>query len=121
MKNPRPSPRFPSPRRPRRALFVRHRPVTQQVIRSFTNVVTHLVGCDIDLDTTLGSTSVADELMLACEGTPFILTLISNRGTQVWPMGSVYTECADSCRVRFELREGASPGQFGQSHTVALS
>lgn len=101
--------------------FVRPaRPVTQQVIRSFTNVVTHLVGCDIDLDTTLGSTSVADELMLACEGTPFILTLISNRGTQVWPMGSVYTECADSCRVRFELREGASPGQFGQSHTVAL-
>ncbi|MBY0262844.1 MAG: NADP-dependent isocitrate dehydrogenase, partial [Phycisphaerales bacterium] len=55
-----------------------------------------------------------------CEDTPFKLTLISNRGTQVWPTGSVYTECVDYYRVRFELREGVLPGSIGQSRTVAL-
>ncbi len=101
--------------------FVRPaRPVSQQVIRTFTNVVTHVVGCDIYLDTPLSPISVADEMTRVCEDTPFKLTLISNRGTQVWPTGSVYTECVDYYRVRFELRDGIAPGQFGQSRTVAL-
>lgn len=101
--------------------FVRPaRPASQQVIRTFTNVVTHVVGCDIYLDTPLSPISVADEMTRVCEDTPFKLTLISNRGTQVWPVGSVYTECVDYYRVRFELREGTMPGQFGQSRTVAL-
>jgi isocitrate dehydrogenase len=54
------------------------------------------------------------------QDTPFKLTLISNRGTQVWPSGSVYTECVDYYRVRFELRDGVSPGAIGQSRAVAL-
>jgi isocitrate dehydrogenase len=40
----------------------------------------------------------------ACQDTPFRLTLISNRGTQVWPTGSVFTELVDYFRVRFELQ-----------------
>ncbi len=55
-----------------------------------------------------------------CADTPFKLTLISNRGTQVWPTGSVYTECVDYYRVRFELREDHRPGDFGQSRCVSL-
>lgn len=35
------------------------------------------------------------------------LTLISNRGTQVWPTGSVLTDCVNQYRVRVELAEGA--------------
>ena len=30
------------------------------------------------------------------------MIMISNRGTQVWPTGSVFTECVDQYRVRFE-------------------
>lgn len=30
------------------------------------------------------------------------LTMISNRGTQVWPTGSVFTDCVNHYRVRFE-------------------
>lgn len=30
------------------------------------------------------------------------LTMISNRGTQVWPSGSVYTDCVNHYRARFE-------------------
>jgi isocitrate dehydrogenase len=96
------------------------RPAAPRVIRTYTNAVSHVVGCDIYLDTPLSPISVAEEMTRVCEDTPFRLTLISNRGTQVWPTGSVYTECVDYYRVRFELREGVMPGGFGQSRCVAL-
>ncbi len=96
------------------------KPVRQEVIRTFTNIVTHVVGCDIYLDTPLSTGSVAEELQRICAETPFRLTLISNRGTQVWPTGSSFTECVDYWRARFELREGVAPGSFGQSRVIAL-
>lgn len=96
------------------------RPMGQTMIRTFKNVVTHVVGCDIYLDTPLAPVSVAEEMQRACQDTPFKLTLMSNRGTQVWPTGSVYTECVDYYRVRFELRDGVVPGSFGQARCVAL-
>ncbi len=96
------------------------KPLHQEVIRTFTSLVTNVVGCDIYLDCPMGSIAVADEMMRASQDTPFKLTLISNRGTQVWPTGSVYTECVDYYRVRFELKDGVTPGSFGQSRCVAL-
>jgi isocitrate dehydrogenase len=33
--------------------------------------------------------------------------MISNRGTQVWPTGSVFTECVDQYRVRIEAVNGS--------------
>ncbi|HYF15002.1 MAG TPA: isocitrate/isopropylmalate family dehydrogenase [Phycisphaerales bacterium] len=96
------------------------RPQHQQVVRTFANVVTHVVGCDIYLDTPLSPVAVADEMSRAAADTPFQLTLISNRGTQVWPTGSVYTECVDYYRVRFELKKDVAPGAIGQSRAVAL-
>jgi isocitrate dehydrogenase len=96
------------------------RPHTQEVIRTFTNVVSHVVGCDIYLDTRASTIELAEQMMRLCEDTPFRLTLISNRGTQVWPTGSVFTECVDYYRVRFELRDGIHAGAFGQGPTIAL-
>ncbi|MGD9690992.1 MAG: isocitrate/isopropylmalate family dehydrogenase [Phycisphaerales bacterium] len=96
------------------------KPLHQEVIRTFTNVLSHVVGCDIYLDSPLSTIAVAEEMMRASQDTPFKLTLISNRGTQVWPTGSIYTECVDYYRVRFELKEGVAPGSFGQSRCVAL-
>ena len=96
------------------------KPTGQQVIRTFKNVVTHVVGCDIYLDSPLSPLALAEEMQRAATDTPFKLTLISNRGTQVWPTGSVYTECVDYYRVRFELKDGVVPGAFGQSRCVAL-
>jgi isocitrate dehydrogenase len=101
--------------------FVRPpRPHGQQVIRTFKNLVTNVVGCDIYLDTPLSPLSLAEEMNRAAADTPFKLTLISNRGTQVWPTGSVFTECVDYYRVRFELKDGVTPGSFGQSRAIAL-
>ncbi len=96
------------------------RPQGQQVIRTFTTTVRHVVGCDIYLDTPLSPVSVAEEMNRISQDTPFKLTLISNRGTQLWPTGSVYTECVDYYRVRFELRDNHRPGDIGQSRCVAL-
>ncbi|MGH7132771.1 MAG: NADP-dependent isocitrate dehydrogenase, partial [Phycisphaerales bacterium] len=66
---------------------------------------TQVVGCDLYLDTTMPIAELAEQMQKLCEGTPFKLTMISNRGTQVWPTGSVYTECVDYYRVRFESRK----------------
>lgn len=96
------------------------RPTGQQIIRTFKNIVTHPVGCDIYLDSPLAPISLAEEMNRVAEDSPFKLTLISNRGTQVWPTGSVFTECVDYYRVRFELKDGVSPGTFGQSRAIAL-
>lgn len=101
--------------------FVREaKPSGPRVIRTFKNIVTQVVGCDIYLDTPLSPLALAEEMQRAAADTPFKLTLISNRGTQVWPTGSVYTECVDYYRVRFELKDGVAPGSFGQSRCVAL-
>jgi isocitrate dehydrogenase len=96
------------------------KPANQQVIRTFTNVVSHVVGCDIYLDSALSPMALADEMLRMAEDTPFKLTLISNRGTQVWPTGSMYTECVDYSRARFELRDEFKPGEFGQARCIAL-
>ncbi|MEK6703746.1 MAG: isocitrate/isopropylmalate family dehydrogenase [Planctomycetota bacterium] len=85
------------------------RPTTQQLIRTFTEMKAQVVGCDLYIDTTQPPAKIADAMGRLCEGTPFRLTLISNRGTQVWPTGSIYTECVDYLRVRFELKDAASP------------
>jgi isocitrate dehydrogenase len=96
------------------------RPEHQEVIRTFANIVTQVTGCDLYLDTPLPPTALADEMSRAANDTPFKLTLISNRGTQVWPTGSIYTECVDYYRVRFELKDGIAPGSFGQARCIAL-
>ena len=96
------------------------KPQTQLLIRTFKNVVTQVVGCDIYLDSIAQPIAIAEEMQKIAQETPFKLTIISNRGTQVWPTGSVYTECVDYYRVRFELKDPALAGSIGQSRTVAL-
>jgi isocitrate dehydrogenase len=96
------------------------RPQHQEVIRTFMNVVRHVTGCDIYLDTPLSPIAVAEEMQRVCADTPFKLVLVSNRGTQVWPTGSIFTECVDYYRVRFELKDEFRPGDFGQARCVAL-
>ena len=63
------------------------------------------VGCDIYLGAREQPASIAKKLQALCEGTPLKLSLISARGTQVWPTGSLYTECVDHHRCRFERRD----------------
>ena len=72
------------------------------------------------IDATIPVLDLARRLERLAEGTPFRLTMISNRGTQVWPSGSPYTEIVDYFRVRFELRDDAFLGAIGQMPTIHL-
>ncbi len=96
------------------------RPMGNPMLRTFTQVVSSVVGCDIYVDATHPPTELASILGQIAASSPFKLTLISNRGTQVWPTGSVYTECVDYYRVRFELKPGAVKGTLGQGPAIAL-
>jgi isocitrate dehydrogenase len=96
------------------------RPQHQEVIRTYTTAVTQVHGCDLYLETALTPPVLAEEMQRFTADSPFKLTLISSRGTQVWPTGSIYTECVDYYRVRFELKDPAASANFGQSRCIAL-
>jgi isocitrate dehydrogenase len=97
------------------------RPSVNRLMRTFETVESAVYGCDIYIDTTITPLELAQRLERLAEGTLFRLTMISNRGTQVWPSGSPYTEVVDYYRVRFELRDAPTMlGQIGQMPTIHL-
>ena len=96
------------------------RPQTNTLMQTFTQVVSRHVGADLYLDTTMPANELAGHLERLASGTPFKLTMMSNRGTQVWPSGSIFTECVDYWRVRFEVRDASTKGSFGQGPLIAL-
>ena len=96
------------------------RPTSQTALRTFEQVVKQVCGVDVYLDDPISTLELAEQMNRLAADTPFRLTLISNRGTQVWPTGSVFTECTDYHRVRFELKPGIEPGRFGQGPAIAL-
>ncbi len=96
------------------------RPHVNELIQTFTQKRSDVVGCDIYIATTSPPLELAQKLERLAVGTPFKLTMISNRGTQVWPSGSVYTEVVDYFRVRFELEDKHLIGQIGQGPTIHI-
>lgn len=60
-----------------------------------------IVGVDMFVESNEQPTAVAEKC-LAHVGNQFKLVTISNRGTQVWPTGSVFTNLINQYRCRFE-------------------
>jgi isocitrate dehydrogenase len=87
------------------------KPFSAAAVHTFGPGTTEVVGADVYLDAAEGCQELAKHLQQLCDGTPFRLKLISNRGTQVWPTGSVYTDCVDYWRARFERVDGAKVAQ----------
>jgi isocitrate dehydrogenase len=59
----------------------------------------------IGVDLFIASVEQPEVIAKKCQrhaGVKFKLVNISNRGTQVWPTGSVYTNLVNQCNVRFE-------------------
>ncbi|MGA1468312.1 MAG: hypothetical protein ACO38V_11785, partial [Phycisphaerales bacterium] len=96
------------------------RPTSYRLRRTFETPVSHHCGADLYIGSTLPPFELAAKLQSICESGPFKLTLLSNRGTQVWPSGSVYTEVVDYYRARFELKDPAMVGRLGLMPTVKL-
>ena len=87
------------------------RPFASAAVHTFGPGTTEVVGADVYLDASEGCHDLARHLQDLVKDTPFRLKLISNRGTQVWPTGSVYTDCVDYWRARFERVDGAKVAQ----------
>ena len=68
------------------------------------------VGVDVFLDWTPGrANDLAAKLIAASAQSKLALTMITNRGTQVWPRASEMTRCVDHWRCRF-MGEGPIDG-----------
>jgi isocitrate dehydrogenase len=65
-----------------------------------------IVGADIFIESALQPNAIA-QIVSKHEKPNLKLLIISNRGTQVWPTGSVYTNLVDQFRLRFETEAGA--------------
>ncbi len=96
------------------------RPRVNRMMRTYETLTSAIVGCDIYIETLLAPHDLAQRLEMICENSPFKLTMMSSRGTQVWPTGSVYTEVVDYYRARFELRDTAMTGRVGQQSPIFL-
>ncbi|KAJ3255809.1 hypothetical protein HK103_006067 [Boothiomyces macroporosus] len=63
------------------------------------------VGMDIFIDTDLLPKALASVLEPFAKQSGLDLVMISNRGTQVWPTGSVFTQVVNHYRCRFQSKE----------------
>lgn len=65
-----------------------------------------IMGIDLFIESELNAAAVADIVKPKLRQ-GFKLVNISNRGTQVWPTGSNFTECVNSYTLRFEAKKDA--------------
>ncbi len=70
-----------------------------------------MVGVDVFIESNYLQPAELAELAKKRLNESFDLVMISNRGTQVWPTGSIYTELVNEYRVRFEKKEGTTVTQ----------
>ncbi|TNE89398.1 MAG: isocitrate dehydrogenase [Deltaproteobacteria bacterium] len=71
------------------------------------------VGVDLFIDSDRTPDEVAAIVQKACKGA-LQVKMISNRGTQVWPTGSVFTDCVNHHRVRVEADGAVEPKEIFQ-------
>jgi isocitrate dehydrogenase len=79
------------------------KPEKNPLIMSKEEVQEVIVGVDLFVESEEQPTVVAEKLLRLC-GKDFELITISNRGTQVWPKGSIFTNLVNQYRCRFETK-----------------
>lgn len=109
-------PEFSKPREAKDGVAIFTKPAAPSVQRMMESNVDNadkkIVGVDLFIETNLLGQAIVDKI------TPHLtpsqkLIMISNRGTQVWPSGSIFTECIDHYRVRVE-------GEMNQKEIFSL-
>lgn len=80
------------------------------MLESVENAQEKIMGVDIFIESNLQPEELAEK----CQrhgGVKYKLLNISNRGTQVWPTGSVYTNLVNQYNIRFESTDDTSLSQ----------
>jgi isocitrate dehydrogenase len=83
------------------------KPSTQKMMATAARKPETIVGIDLFFESNQTAEVLGPQLQ-KFEHAGANLIMISNRGTQVWPTGSAFTECVDQYRARFEVKEGKS-------------
>ncbi|MBL9038691.1 MAG: NADP-dependent isocitrate dehydrogenase [Archangium sp.] len=94
------APRRAKPR-PTRALRL---PAVRRESAFVTSTARRVAGVDVFVESRESPGALGQALELHCEGTPLKLKMISNRGTQVYPLTGTETDCVDHWRCRFITR-----------------
>lgn len=81
------------------------RPKEKRLIQTQHPAHTEVCGMDLFVEFDHQPNELASKIQ-SCLGSDMKLVTISNRGTQVWPTGSVFTDCVDQYRVRIETEGG---------------
>jgi len=79
------------------------KPAHQKIMvsKKLNNETETIVGVDLFVESNQTAAEIAPVIQQHLSGN-LKLVMISNRGTQVWPTGSVFTECVNHYRVRIE-------------------
>lgn len=78
-------------------------PTSNLMMSSPRKTTEETVGVDIFVDTTISPLELANKIQLLLPQN-MELVMISNRGTQVWPKGSVFTQCVNHYRCRLQSK-----------------
>jgi isocitrate dehydrogenase len=92
---------------------------TRMLLTKRNSSLEKTVGMDLFVDSPLKPKEVADILLPLIPKT-LKLVMLSNRGTQVWPTGSLFTECVNHYRCRLEVLNPAD-SQISESKLLELA
>lgn len=82
-------------------------PVTNLMMTTPRNLENEeTVGVDLFIDSDLSPKTIADNVNAVTEKHGLKIIMLSNRGTQVYPTGSVLTQCVNHYRCRLQFKEG---------------
>ncbi len=81
------------------------KPPQNKITETAPGISEEIMGADIFVETMFQPKQLAD-LAQSKLNEKFKLIMISNRGTQIWPTGSIFTELTNQSRLRFEKNEG---------------
>jgi len=81
------------------------KPKQNKITETEPGISEKIMGADIFVETMLQPKALA-ELAQSTRNEKFKLVMISNRGTQTWPTGSIFTELTNQSRLRFEKNNG---------------
>ncbi|ASU35282.1 isocitrate/isopropylmalate family dehydrogenase [Mucilaginibacter xinganensis] len=96
-----------------------HHTLTKNKLTVTKGIKEEMVGVDVFVEA--GNLQPAELAALAKKRLTdnFDVVMISNRGTQVWPTGSIFTELVNEYRVRFEKKAGKEVSQKELLHIAA--
>jgi isocitrate dehydrogenase len=97
-----------------------HEHLIKNKLTATKGVEEEMIGVDVFVESNVQPDELAEVAKKSLRfNDNFDLVMISNRGTQVWPTGSIYTELVNEYRIRFEKKAGRQIKQKEILHIAA--